>query len=98
MNVIPDMNIVGTGLKTAAMLFIVLGLMILVLYLMKRFLFRMKEAKGDLTIKVLSSLHLSAKERIEVIEISGERIVLGIAPGNIRYITKLKESNGKAGS
>lgn len=98
MNGIFEMNIISTGLKTAAMLFIVLGLMILVLYLMKRFLFRRREAKGDLTIKVLSSLHLSAKERIEVIEISGERIVLGLAPGSIRYITKLNDSNGKTGS
>jgi flagellar biogenesis protein FliO len=64
---------------------------------MKRFLFRRKEAKGDLAIKVISSLHLSAKERIEVIEISGERIVLGIAPGNINYLTKLSDSSGKEG-
>jgi len=98
MNGIFEMNIVSTGLKTAAMLFIVLGLIILILYLMKRFLFLRRAAKGDLAIKVLSSLHLSAKERIEVIEISGERIVLGIAPGNIRYITKLNDSNGIKGS
>ncbi len=90
-----ELNIITTGIKTAAMLFIVLGLLVLVLYLMKKFLFLRRESKGDLAIKVLSSLHLSAKERIEVIEISGERIVLGIAPGNIRYITKLNDSNGK---
>ncbi|MBW1706340.1 MAG: flagellar biosynthetic protein FliO [Deltaproteobacteria bacterium] len=95
MNGIFELNIITTGIKTAAMLFIVLGLLVLVLYLMKKLLFLRRESKGDLAIKVLSSLHLSAKERIEVIEISGERIVLGIAPGNIRYITKLNDSNGK---
>jgi flagellar biosynthetic protein FliO len=97
MNGIFELNMITTGIKTAAMLFIVLGLLVLVLYLMKRFLFRRKEAKGDLAIKVISSLHLSAKERIEVIEISGERIVLGIAPGNINYLTKLSDSSGKEG-
>jgi flagellar biosynthetic protein FliO len=97
MNGIFELNMITTGIKTAAMLFIVLGLLVLVLYLMKRFLFRRKEAQGDLAIKVISSLHLSAKERIEVIEISGERIVLGIAPGNINYLTKLSDSSGKEG-
>lgn len=88
---------VTTGIKTAAMLLIVLGLLVLFLYLMKRFLFLRKEAKGDLSIKVISSLHLSAKERIEVIEISGQRIVLGVAPGNIHYLTELSDSSGKVG-
>jgi flagellar biosynthetic protein FliO len=97
MNEIFELNMVTTGIKTAAMLFIVLGLLILVLYLMKKFLFLKREAKGDLAIKVISSLHLSAKDRIEVIEISGERIVLGVAPGNINYLTKLSDSSGKVG-
>lgn len=92
MNGIFELN---TIIKTAVMLFIVLGLLVLVLYLMKRFLFLRREAKGDLAIKVLSSLHLSSKERIEVIEISGKRIVLGIAPGSISYIAELNDSNGK---
>jgi flagellar protein FliO/FliZ len=92
MNGIFELNMI---VKTAVMLFIVLGLLVLVLYLMKRFLFLRRETKGDLAIKVLSSLHLSSKERIEVIEISGKRIVLGIAPGSISYIAELNDSNGK---
>ena len=95
MNGIFQINMVTTGIKTAAMLLIVLGLLVLVLYLIRRFVFLRREAQGDLAIKVLSSLHLTSKERIEVIEISGERIVLGIAPGNINYLTKLNESSNK---
>ena len=98
MNGIFELNMITTGIKTAAMLLIVLGFLLLVLYLMKRFLFQRKGTNGDLTIKVISSLHLSSKERIEVIEISGEKIVLGVAPGNINYLTKLNESAGKVGS
>jgi len=95
-------NLISTGLKTAAMLFVVLGLLLLVLYLMKRFLVLRQGPKGDLFIKVLSSLHLSPKERIEVIEILGEKIVVGVTPGNISFLTKLnnlhkqdKETDGK---
>jgi len=92
-----ELNLIGTGLRTVAMLSIVLGLLVLVLYLMKRFLFINRGAKGDLLIKILSSLHLSPKERIEVIEISGERIVLGITPGNITFLTKLEDLPGETG-
>ncbi len=87
----------NTGLKTIAMLFIVLGILVLVLYIMKKFMSPKGKGKGELIIKVVSSLHLSPKERVEVIEISGERIVVGITPGNINFLTKLsryKEGNG----
>jgi flagellar protein FliO/FliZ len=92
-----ELNLIDTGLRTVAMLSIVLGLLVLILYLMKRFLFVNRGAKGDLLIKILSSSHLSPKERIEVIQISGERIVLGITPGNITFLTKLNDFPGEIG-
>jgi flagellar biosynthetic protein FliO len=90
-------ELINTGIKTMAMLFIVLGVLVFVLYIMKKFMSPKGKRKGDLIIKVVSSLHLSPKERIEVIEISGERIVVGITPGNISFLTKLsrfKEGDG----
>ena len=90
-------DLINTGIKTMAMLFIVLGILVLVLYIMKKFMSPRGKGRGNLMIKVVSSLHLSPKERIEVIEISGERIVVGITPGNINFLTKLsrnKDGNG----
>jgi len=69
----------------------VLGFLILVLYLVKKFILPKGKVKGDVLIKVLSTLHLSSKERVEVIEISGEKIVLGVAPGSISFLTKLSD-------
>jgi flagellar biosynthetic protein FliO len=89
-----EVNLLNTALKTIAMLAIVLGLLVLVLYVMKRFLVLRRGPDGDLFIKVLSSLHLSPKTKIEVIEVSGERIVLGITPGNISFLTKLDALTG----
>lgn len=89
-------ELINTVLKTIAMLFIVLGLLVLVLYLIKRMMSPKGKAKGDLFIKVVSSLYLSPKDRVEVIEISGERIVLGVTHGSINFLTKLdryKEDN-----
>jgi len=92
-----ESELINTGVRTIAMLFIVLGVLVLVLYMMKKFMSPKGKDKGDLIIKVVSSLHLSPKERVEVIEISGERIVVGISPGNINFLTKLsryKEGDG----
>ena len=67
----------------------VLGFLVALLYAMKRFLFSRRGPSGDVPINVLSTRYLSQKERIEVIEISGEKLVLGITPGNISFLTKL---------
>ena len=94
-------ELLNTGLKTVAMLFIVLGVLVLVIYIMKKFMSPKGKGKGDLIIKIVSTLYLSPKERVEVIEISGERIVVGITPGNINFLTKLsryKERNGNIGN
>ncbi len=88
-----DIGLMSTGLKTLAMLFIVLGLLILALFLMKRFLLQRRGAKDGMIIKVLSTMHISPKQRIEVIEVSGEKIVLGVTPGNINFLTKIDSLN-----
>ena len=54
--------------------------------------------KGDLIIKTVSSLHLTPKERVAVLEISGERIVVGITPGNINFLTKLSRCKKEQGN
>lgn len=84
-----EFDILSTGLKTAAMLFIVIGLLVLVLHFIKRFLVARRGEEGDLLIRVLATHHLSPKERIEIIEVSGERMVLGVTPGHINFLSKL---------
>jgi flagellar biosynthetic protein FliO len=91
-------ELINTGLKTMAMLFIVLGVLVLVLFIMKKFMSPRGKDKGDLIIKIVSSLHLSPKERVEVLEISGERIVVGITPGNINFLTKLSRYKKEQGN
>ena len=88
-----DINLIGTGMKTFAMLALVLACVIFVLYIMRRFLGVGVGNKGEVDMKRLGALYFSPKERIEVVEISGERIVLGIAPGSVNYIITLKDTN-----
>ncbi len=97
MNAIPGPEIISSGAKTVAMMFMVLGFLVLALYGMKKGFFFRSRSRQELIIRVLSSFSLSAKERIEVIEISGERLVLGITPGNIRLLTKLNTLGSERG-
>ncbi len=90
-----EFSLINMGIKTMAMLFIVLGLLVAVLYFMKKFPLFKKEKKDGGVIRIVSSLYLSPKEKIAVVEIAGEKIVLGITPGNISFLTKIhKTSSG----
>lgn len=88
-----NFNFIHTGLKTMAVLFLVIALIIIILYVIKKFLFKGQGIKADIPIKIVSSLHFSPKEKIEVVEISGERILIGITPGSINFLAKLNNSN-----
>jgi flagellar biogenesis protein FliO len=93
----PGVEIISAGSKAFAMLLVGLGLLIALLYGMKRFSVRRESGKGGVPIKVLSTFHFSPKERIEVVDIDGERIVLGIGQGNIHFLTKLLNRTGEEG-
>ena len=82
----------GAALKTSAMLCIVVAILILVVFVMKRF-FYLKDGSGHgQFIKVLASYHMTPKERIALIDVAGEKIVIGMAPGNITFLTKIEKS------
>ena len=72
-------------LKSAAMLFIVLGVLIAVLFLMKR-LFYNQGHSGQGAIKMLASFHIAPKERIILIDVLGEKILLGATPQQINSL------------
>jgi flagellar biogenesis protein FliO len=88
-----DASLFATVLKTMVMLSVVLACMIGALYVIRRFVPMGAGPRGDLDIKRLGAFYLSPKQRIEVMEICGERIVLGVAPGTINYIKTLKAGN-----
>ena len=90
-----EVDIINTGFKTLAMLLIVLALLIFVLYVVKRVILLRRGVSKNALIRVLSSLHLSPKERIEIIEVSGEKFLLGVTPANINFLARLNDANGE---
>ncbi len=84
------------GLKTLAMLFIVLGCLVLVLYLMKRYFYQNNGSGRESLIKVLSSHHVTPKGRVALIDVAGEKLLLGITPEKITCLGKIEPSKALA--
>jgi flagellar protein FliO/FliZ len=85
----PTLDIFDIAIKSASMLAIVIGVLILALYLMKRFMQGRTATNGKGAVKSLATHYFSPRERIEVVDVEGERIVVGIASNGISYLTTL---------
>lgn len=73
------------------MLFIVLALLILVFYIAKRFM-ENKGIKGNKEfINVLSVHHLSPKEKLILLDVVGETLLIGVTPNQISKISKIEK-------
>ena len=83
-------------LKTMAMLSVVLAILILVLFLMKRVLYLKAGSSQGRLIQMLSSYHLAPKERIALIDVAGEKMVIGISAGNITCLAKIEKPEALA--
>jgi flagellar protein FliO/FliZ len=80
------------GLKTLGMLSIVLGCLILVLFLMKRFFYQRNGLEHGSLIRVLSSHHVTSKGRVALIDVAGEKLLIGITSENITFLSKIGPS------
>ncbi len=89
---VPDMWI--TLLRSSAMLFIVLGIIVAVLFVMKRLFYSQSSLTQRGAIKLLASHYITPKERILLIDVLGEKILVGATPQNINCITKI-DSNAE---
>ena len=64
----------------------VLGVFIGLAWLARRFL---PVAGGQGMLKVVASLSVGARERVVVIELAGERLVLGVGGGQVNLLARL---------
>jgi|JQIA01.1.fsa_nt_gb flagellar protein FliO/FliZ len=78
--------------KSAGMLFLVLGFMIAVLYLMKKFSTNKFGIQSQGVIKTLATHYITPKEKIILIEVMGERLLLGSTPQSMNFLSKLKST------
>ena len=87
----PDMWIIL--LKSAAMLSLVLGVLLAVLYLMRRFYGQYSGVSDRGLIKMVATHHVAPKERIVLLDVLGEKILIGVTPQQISHLATI--SNGQ---
>jgi flagellar protein FliO/FliZ len=85
----PDLWV--TLLKSFGMLCIVLGLLIGLLWLLRRFYHGGGSRQAGL-IRIHASAHLAPKERIVVVEVQGKRLLLGVTPQQINLLARLPDA------
>ncbi len=85
-------DLVSTGMKMFSMLVLVLGVMLLIFYLFKKFVWKNSVfGGGSKPIKVLSTGFLGPKKSIALVEVAGEVLVLGISNDNISLLGNVEE-------
>ncbi len=79
-------------LKTSVMLFFVIALLVLVFYFIKRFSAARGIKGSDKFIRTLCVHYLSPKEKLVLIDVLGEKILIGVTTQNI---TRISTINGE---
>lgn len=90
MNTTPD--VVSSAFQMLTALGIVLGGLLVVFYLMKRYLKRgVGDSKGQL-IRVIASQYIGFKKNIALVEVPGTILVVGVSNDRISLLTKIEDS------
>ena len=83
----------GSLLQTIFALMFVLALLIALAWAMKRY--GPKALGGNSKMRVISSLNLGGRERIVLIEVADQWIVVGASPGRINALATLPRQEGE---
>jgi len=89
MNMAPDM--VSNAFQMLAALGIVLGGLLVIFYLMKRFFKRDVGRSKEQLIKVIASQYIGIKKNISIVEIPGSILVVGVSNDNISLLTEIED-------
>ncbi len=85
-----------TFVKSGATLCIVLGVLIIVLFVVKRVLQHNKIHMKQGLLQILASHYIAPKEKIMLVEVLGEKILIGVTPQNINCIAKIRGNEMQA--
>ncbi len=83
----------GTMLKSFGMLLIVLGILIVLLWVMKRYFVRQGSMGQPDVIRLLASMYVAPKERVALIDVLGEKILIGITAQQISFLARIQDED-----
>jgi flagellar biosynthetic protein FliO len=85
----------GSLLQTLFALIVVLAVLGALAWFLKRY--GPKVAGGNANLRVVGSLNLGGRERIVVVEVGNEWIVVGASPGRINALATMPRQDGQNG-
>ena len=91
MNTAPE--VISTALQMFTALGIVLGGLLVVFYLMKRFLKKDVGSSKERLIRVVASQYIGIKKNIALVEVPGAILVLGVSNDSISLLTKIDDNS-----
>jgi flagellar protein FliO/FliZ len=81
-------------IDTAGGLLLVLGVMLVLAWLVKRYVQVPGIGKGQ--VQILGGVSLGAREKAVLLSVEGRRLLVGIAPGRVQTLLVLGEGDGAA--
>ena len=89
----PSPDLISTALQMLTALSIVLGGLLIVFYLIKRFFKKDVGGTREQAIKILASKYIGVKKNIALVEVPGAVLVLGITNERISLLTKIEDES-----
>ena len=89
MNAAP--NMISTALQMLTALGLVLGGLVVLFYILKRFIRRDGGGPNRQLIKVIANQYIGVKKNIALVEIPGSILVLGVSSDHISLLTKIED-------
>ena len=86
----------GNLLQTIFALTVVLGVLFALAWFMKRY--GPKAGSGSANLHIVGALNLGGRERILVVEVGEQWIVVGASPGRINTLATLPKQEGASGT
>ncbi|MFO7750770.1 MAG: flagellar biosynthetic protein FliO [Desulfobacteraceae bacterium] len=83
------MDIWSAFARSAVMLAVVLALVVFLFYLVKRFSAMNRGGGGRDLIRVLSVHHLSPKEKVVLLDVMEEKILIGVTQASINFLANI---------
>lgn len=85
--VVPSATSAGNLLQVLLGLIVVLGLMALLAWVLRRF--NAGKALGNSDIRIIGGVSVGTRERVVVVEIADQWIVVGVAPGRVNALATM---------
>lgn len=85
----------GAFLRSGAMLALVIAVLVLLLYAVKRFSPLNRSRAGKKEIQVIAAHHLAPKEKLVLVDVLGRKILLGVTPQTITTLAAFGNDTGQ---